>query len=534
MAKFRYIPSAFETAGAFLRIYEYYPEMSIDILESLKNQEPDIDVGVLSNAFSEKRDLKKFWEILEPRGIELYSDSGGLQVISIGKEITPEIKKDIYARQFKYSHQAMSFDEIPMKVLSRSGGGSFGNVSVYVDEYFKTKAIESGKNIAEQIQIFQKLEKAQKDQETKHSKHSKHAKILFIIQGKNFETQREWAWFMFQEIKKVEGYRDYICGLALGQTGKAGNRNAADFILRYQHELEFLPEEWLLNLHILGAGSVSKIIPYLVVSDDYFKKDTIISADSTTQTRAQVFGNYISYNPKLMKLEQTSAGREVTQESDFVTEDIYKFVEPFIDKYRDKYNLVPENVDDFREHYTEYNQNLFRKKSDFDCHYQYTKRVRIGRFFWATSMLSGYLKFLESIKKRSRYYRRGTQEQKQKVLKSFKKSLPSNLYKPLKLIMDLKDHNEYMQDSKILKGHPYPKLDISIEEATNNIVKIGSRYYITDIYEGEVRGRVLQNEKSNQSVSPDTKRGMFLNQLQGNLIDTQMLDNQQVDDLDAW
>ena len=527
MAKFRYIPSAFESAGAFLKIHNYYPEMSIDILTSLKNQEPDIDVGVLSNAFSEKRDLKEFWEILEPKGIELYSDSGGLQVISIGKEITPEIKKDIYERQFKYSHQAMSFDEIPLKVLSRSGGGSFGNSLVYVDEYFKTKAIESGRNIAEQIQIFQKLEKAQK------TPTKKHAKILFIIQGKDFETQREWAWFMFQEIKKIEGYRDYIGGLALGQTGNAGNRHLADFILRYQHELEFLPEEWLLNLHILGAGSVSRIISYLVVSDDYFKEDTVISADSTTQTRAQVFGNYISYHPKLMKLEQTSAGREVTKESDFVTSEIYKFVEPFIDKYRDKYNLVPENIADFREHYTEYNRNLFRKKSDFECPYQYAKRVRIGRYFWATSMISGYLKFLESIKKRSKYYRRGTPEQKQKVLKSFKRSLPSNLYKPLTLIMDLKDHKEYMQDSQILSGHPYPKLDIPIEEA-GGIVKIGSRHYITDISDGEVRGRILENVGSNQPVSPDTKRGLFLNQMQGNLVSTQMLDDQQVDDLDAW
>ena len=239
------MPSAFQSAGSFLTIHKYYPKLATDMLLGLKNKYEDIDIGVLYNAFSEKKDAYEFNEILRPIGVKQYADSGGLQVMSIGAEITPEIKSDIFHTQMDTCDFALSFDEIPVGSTFSGEGIREMNTRFFIDEFFKKKAIESGRNIVEQIKVFKK--------------EPNNAKILFIIQSRNFETAREWSWFMFQEIKKEPDYEKYIGGLALGNTGAGGLRNVFDFTLRFQTELDFLPLSWRKKVHILA----------LVVSVDY-------------------------------------------------------------------------------------------------------------------------------------------------------------------------------------------------------------------------------------------------------------------------
>ncbi len=531
--KIRYIPSALDSAGSFLVAHSHYPKLAVQMLVDLKTQEPDIDIGVLANAYSEPKDLEEFHNILRPRGVKVYSDSGGLQVITIGAEITPELKKDIYHRQAMYSDFALSFDEIPKSVLSRSNSNSsFGLDDVWVDEWFKKKAIESGQNIAEQIRAFKKDPACT-------------SKILFIIQAKNFEAAREWSWFMLQEIKKEPDYEKYIGGLALGSTPAGGPRYLADFLLRFQKELDFLPLEWRKKVHILGAGSVSRIISSLVVPDSYFLPGTIITADSTTQTRAMIFGNFLYFNEKSGKLQSLSPGRTINKDSLEVVDHIYKYVKPYMEKFP-QYKFIPKNVDDFRNHYSEYNDTLTRLKVDFtelhedpdEAQYEYRKRARISRFFWSMTMISHFIKFMESIRTNAQKYRDSDEEGKAEVLKIFKGALPTRLYKPSVLLMNIHTHREYMEGTEVLSGHPYSEV-LPIElvpKIVDSLVEYQGQTYVTDEYQGELLGRILITGQANKNpITPDSKRNMILSFLPGITIDTLKTLNQEAqDELDAW
>jgi len=518
----RYIPSAFDSAGGVLETWNYYPEMVVEMVKDLSKQEPDIDFGVLANAFTEATNLKDYYKILSP-DIKVYSDSGGLQVITLGKEITPEIKEKVFKLQSEYSDYAMSFDEIPKKVLSRSSN-TFGLDNIWVDSWFKIKAIESGKNIVNQIQEFKK------------NKNNK-AKILFIIQARNFETAREWSWFMFQEIKKEPDYEKYIGGLALGSTMSAGTRFLTDFILRFQYELDFLPDAWLKKVHILGAGSISKIFGSLIVTDKYFKPGTVISADSTTQTRGTIFGNFVYLDES--KLVSISIGRDINPYSTKSVEVIYEYMKPYLEKYKTKYNIQVNNIDDFRNHYTEFNDDLLRLKPDFmaiygeeNGKYQYKKRTRIARFLGSVTMMSHFIKSLEFIKRNASKYRETSDK---KYLRKIEKMLPKNSFKSAIRLINISSHKEYTEGVTIKTGHPYDTI-LPIDLRGNDIVSYKGEDYITDFYDGKLLGRVIYDMSAKSDIiTPQTKRDRVLYPLQSITIDVRKTDKiEKKDQMDEW
>ena len=520
-AEFMYVISAVESAAGMLTAYEHYPELTYKIFESVKNQEKHINIGVLSNAFTEKHDLKGFWKMLKEEhqsDVVLQGDSGGLQVITLGKDITPELKREIYSRQSKYCNQALCFDEIPLNVLS-AGGGILGTTVEYVDSLFRINAIKTGKNIAEQIEIF-KNEKI------------KNAKILFILQGKDFKTLREWAWFAFQEVKKVKGYEDYIEGLAVGVVENLGLRGMADFMLRFQHELEFLPSEWTKKVHVLGAGTISKSLIYFIVDDEYFKPGTVISADSTSQTRAMVFGKYVYFDEEKGKLKNIDAGREYTENSKLVVGKIWNFVKNFKDI---EPTFKGQDYNSFRNNYTEYNNDLKRKKCEFECYDEYKKIARVGRYFWSMAMVSDFVKYLENIKTLVKEYNEAKDNENKDpwadnksgvIIRKLKEALPRGVFDASKLIIGLKDYGKYMEGSEdeIIKGHPYTEtIDIKYLEMVDSdgILELDGRLLSTDYYNGELRVRELQSSTGNKDwISPETLRGRFLSKLQAVPINT--------------
>ena len=527
----RYIPSAFQSAGSFLTVHKYYPKLAEDMLLGLANQEKDIDIGVLYNAFSEESDASEFNTICRPIGIKQYADSGGLQVMSIGAEITPEIKNDIFHTQMDNCDFAMSFDEIPVDSTHEGDGMRQMDTRFFIDEWFKTKAIESGRNIVEQIRVFKK------DPNTK-------AKILFIIQSRNFKTAREWSWFMFQEIKKEPDYEKYIGGLALGNTGAGGLRNVIDFTLRFQNELDFLPESWRKKVHILGAGSVSRLLGALCVQDSYFLPGTVITCDSTTQTRGPVFGNFLLYNEKTQNLDSLSPSRGINPESLRMVEAQWKYAEPYFKKHKSEYNLIPTNADEFRNNYTEYADNGLRKKVDFidlmgksdECDYEYSKRGRMSRFFWAMTMMNSFLKFIESIKDRADDYRAAAPRDKIKLLRSLKRSLPQKLYQPAIKLMELASWGQYIGDNA-LTGHPYPvELPItSRNDVIDGVLEYKGVKYQTDFYQNKLLGRELESLTAGKDgIFPTDTRSKILVLLQGLVLDVQRTEKTQNGELDEW
>src|SRR5215471_113146 len=73
-------------------------------------------VSSLFNAYTEETEVKEI-STLSRMGFErLYADSGGLQIVTRGSEITPKIKNDIYRVQTNADF-AFCFDEIPLKIV---------------------------------------------------------------------------------------------------------------------------------------------------------------------------------------------------------------------------------------------------------------------------------------------------------------------------------------------------------------------------------------------------------------------------------
>jgi len=523
----RYIPSAFESAGSFLTVHGCYPKLAEEMIQDLQTQEPDIDVGVLWNAYSEKKDGIEFNKVLRPLGVKQYADSGGLQVISVGAEITTEIKNEIFHTQMENCDYAMSFDEIPI-TFSENGpdGGS------YVDEWFKKKAIESGQNIVDQIRVFKK--------------NKTQAKILFIVQGKTFETCREWAWFMHEVIKHEPDYEQYIGGLALGKSGAGGIRNITDFTLRFQTELEFLPKEWVKKLHILGAGAVSRLMGPIFVNDNLFVSGTTITADSTTQTRGPIFGNFQAFNEKTGLLENHAPGRGDGPKADFVCDHQAEYALPYLKKYQSEYNLQVTTKEDFREHYTEYASHGLRIKKDFQkkypddeetANYEYKKHSRMARYFWTMSMVSDFLKFIESLKVRADKYRSSNEYEQLEIVKDLKVALVQKLYKPAKLLMEINTHGDYVSQDELIQGHPYKTILPLVlqKDVIDSIVTYQGRKYITDFYNGELLGRPLQSNRAGcEELIPNTKRKVIMSMLGGTQLDTITTEQNQNLAIDEW
>jgi len=523
--KFKYVPSAFESAGSFVSTYNLYPKIATDMLHQLNKQEADsgISVGVLSNAFSEKKDLIKFWEVLEPQGFLTQADSGGLQIITRGLDIDKDMRTEIYQRQAQYSHEALAFDEIPLHVFKLGVSGGINAIALFVDSAFSQNAAKTGKNIAEQILEFKKLKSK--------------TKILFILQGKDFKSIREWAWFAFQEIKKVPDYEDYIGGLAIGNTTNTGYRSLSDFLMRFQYELEFLPQDWVKRLHVLGAGSVSKMFSFFVVPDNYFLPGTEISTDATTQTRSMIFGDfqYLSEDG----LTKVPVGREYNDNTKFINEYIYKFSKPFLDEHKEEYNLLVDEYEDFREHYTRFNDNLDRKRNDFETAYDYQKRTKVGDYFWVMTMISDYLKLLASIRQTCQLFRdsEDSEDQRGIIIKELSKMLPSVIYKSVIKLIKVKSYNEYMKGSEeeIIVGHPYTKqLDGCVHDPESPIIKKGGKTLMTSMHQGVLLYRELTTSNSGSGVfNVSTTRGQFLNSLAGNRIGTIISYNDSAENVDS-
>lgn len=93
------------------------PHKVFNILDNkFKNQ----NFGGLFNAYTEKS--YAYGIKTNPSPINWISDSGGLQVITQGKRITPTFKDSIYKIQTECSNIAMCFDEMPIKLIGDSVG----------------------------------------------------------------------------------------------------------------------------------------------------------------------------------------------------------------------------------------------------------------------------------------------------------------------------------------------------------------------------------------------------------------------------
>lgn len=284
------------------------------------------DIDILFNAYQEAEYGLHLKENGNFTMDKIYSDSGGLQMVTTGKNITPELKNKIYDVQSKDSDYAMCFDEIPVisigspKKLSNTGS------KLYVPSLKKECAIKTALNVKEQIESF--------------IKNNSSTKVFYIVQGNTIEDMVEWFDVAVETLP--EEYWDYIQGIALASPCM-GNKQleTIDQIVSYHLIREKYGIKKVKNhLHLLGVGSASRLFPtFSLYIGGLLPKDITLSFDSTSFSMSQFMGNFSdsfgnSINPKNKQYIKN------------MIEEHYDFIEEFI--IDNKLNIIKE---DFLEHY---------------------------------------------------------------------------------------------------------------------------------------------------------------------------------------
>lgn len=272
--------------------------------------------SLLFNALTERKTIR----MMDPgmtNSYRMYSDSGGLQLVTQGKVVDDAIKNEIYDIQNKHSDVAMCFDEIPVKFTGATGGGMNDNSSRYFDaDNFDHYARETGKNVFNQIKTFVESD-------------GQRAKPLLIIHGNNLDYMRKWVDLALSEIP--QDYHQYIYGLASAgpSLGTGPLEDVERFSVLGLLEIDDRLKE---NIHLLGIGSVRRLLPILMYKKSGFISPTAhISYDSTSHTAGITMGRYY-INGRFMETPQpnltnhTKVFADLRSQFEYVIDD-FKFDE---------------------------------------------------------------------------------------------------------------------------------------------------------------------------------------------------------------
>lgn len=240
-------------------------------IRELEAQSDKHTVSFLFNAHTEKEYGRKM-SVFDTR---LYGDSGGLQIMTQGLDITPEMKTDVYLTQAKYADFGMSFDEIPVELTGDRASRGDTSSRIFDRNGFKSKALQSGLNLKEHLEVFAK-------EQTK-------CKPFFIAHGADLATYSEWTELAMSQIP--DELKEFIGGVAMGSTALGYGIREDMFKAFYFSQLPIETK----HLHVLGVGSPKRLLPYLMYAmNGVYSEDLLISYDSTSQSSAVHYGSYYS------------------------------------------------------------------------------------------------------------------------------------------------------------------------------------------------------------------------------------------------
>lgn len=235
-------------------------------------------MSLLFNAYIEKHYGVLFDKMFYNGSLNnIYSDSGGLQMITLGHKSTDELKNSVYEVQSNLSTVGMCFDEIPVTVNSNEKTSTTNmSARIYDASTLAQKAKETGINVRNQIEYF------------KNNPNNK-CKPMIILQGNCFDTYQQWTDIVLNEI----GHQNwkYIDGIALG--GAALGQGVYEDLQRtfYCTNVELPSEIKIKHYHLLGVGSLFRMLPMMALLKAN-KVNANISYDSTTHTGGISRGNY--------------------------------------------------------------------------------------------------------------------------------------------------------------------------------------------------------------------------------------------------
>jgi len=346
-----------------------------------------INVSTLFNAYQEEGDGRSIKEHNNFGYDKVYSDSGGLQVLTAGKTINDEVKEKVYTVQAKYSDYAMTFDEMPIMIAKDLGKkskiGDYGQV--FVDELVEQNAELSAKHIQKQIDMFESLNAS--------------TKILPIIHGYDIDSYLRYAKSIFNNLDHIGHHIQgmSIASLSGHADNKVGIMKVFDFVPKILNSGEINPQ-YLEHIHLLGVASSQRIIPIIMMIKKGLLPIKTLSFDSTAITKAYTFGR--AYQTIEEYKNPRDFSTEVTLKSYKNKEfpNIKQLYQSMYDTFKDYENFMFDDWEDIAKH-SPNNGDKRALKDQFleeGLEYQrkYLQQVRIANLYHHytyISMLEGYI-----------------------------------------------------------------------------------------------------------------------------------------------
>ena len=235
----------------------------------------DHHVSLLYNAHTEKGVGAKLKDAYLGRGChQIYADSGGLQAVTLGQQITDEFKDSVYKNQATSANIGMSFDEIPVRIIGDKSIRLDLEFRKYDADLLETCARQSGKNLKRQIEVYL-------DQKTE-------CKPMLITQGNCYDSYMRWVEYMLDEMPQE--YTKYIGGIAMGAA--ALGQGTLEDIKRGFYYTQLPIDLERKHMHLLGVGSVYRMLPNIIFMQNGLYDGVWLSYDSTTHTSGSVQGRY--------------------------------------------------------------------------------------------------------------------------------------------------------------------------------------------------------------------------------------------------
>lgn len=284
-----YVASALGGMGIFAKIIEdhHHDEMTSTLHEAMNVLKKQVStsciyttprISTLFNAYTEQGIVPKLKAFDNIGAHSIYADSGGLQIVTAGKIITPQIKDKIYEIQ-QNANYAMCFDEIPLeKTTSIQTSNERSNISnkIFNQARHTDSGILTGQNIKKQVESFRAA--------------NAKTKAIIIVQGNNAEDMLHY----FEQIESqlsLEDY-DYIGGMAVADTCIGNGELESIEMLKGARAISKICHPVIKkHLHILGVGSIHRMRPILyLIKSGYLDNFEHVSYDSSSHTCTFRFG----------------------------------------------------------------------------------------------------------------------------------------------------------------------------------------------------------------------------------------------------
>ena len=269
-----------------------FPESDED--ESLRNDinavfdilnTDDHQFGLLYNALVENTFGPPLKRNFNDHLSNIYADSGGLQIVTLGKKVTEEIKQKVYHNQGSNSTIGFSFDVIPVKVQGERSSRLDTTNRSFDAANFEDMAIQTGKNVWEQIQTFDRM--------------GSDTKPIIIMHGNCYDTYMRWCELLLEQIPRAHHSR--IGGVAMG--GAALGFGTLEDVRRAFYFTQLPIDIERQHLHLLGVGSVVRMLPIAALKYSGLYEGVHVSYDSTSHSSGPVMGKYYG-NKKPIKIRK--------------------------------------------------------------------------------------------------------------------------------------------------------------------------------------------------------------------------------------